>query len=175
MRDRKRMHAAYHAGDWQGFYSAVLAASAALEGLLFVALSVNVRQIMCHPAHAARAREVLGQLLSLLILAVLVLVPGQDRRVVGAELIAWGLVLIGASIRNQGRTVSRLPVEQRLAWIGRDMIFNIGTLLIPVAGITLIVGRLGGLYWLVPTVLIYLFWSLMNAWILVVQTAESQD
>ncbi len=40
------MHAAYHTEDWQGFYAAVLGASAALEGLLFVALSVNVRAIL---------------------------------------------------------------------------------------------------------------------------------
>jgi len=94
------MHAAYHAGDWQGFYAAVLAASAALEGLLFVALSVNVRAILRSPTSTARAREVLGQLLALLILAVLVLIPGQDGRVLGAELIAWGVILIAASIRN---------------------------------------------------------------------------
>jgi len=167
------MHAAYHAEDWQGFYAAVLAASAALEGLLFVALSVNVRAILRSPTSTARAREVLGQLLALLILAVLVLIPGQDGRVVGAELIAWGAILIAVSIRNQGRTVSRLPASQRLSWIGRDMIFNTGTLLIPIAGITVIAGRAGGLFWLVPTVLIYFLWSLLNAWILVAQSDPS--
>lgn len=91
----------------------------------------------------------------------------------GAELIAWGAILIAASIRNQRRTASRLPPEQRLAWIGRDMIFSTGTLLIPIAGITLIADRLGGQLWLVPTVLIYFLWSLLNAWTLVAQSYPS--
>jgi len=116
---------------------------------------------------------VLGQLLALLILAVLVLIPAQDGPVLGAELIAWGAILIAVSICNQGRTVSRLPASQRLSWVGRDMIFNTGTLLIPIAGITMISGRAGGLFWLVPTVLIYLLSSLLNAWTLAAQSDPS--
>jgi len=46
---------------------------------------------------------------------------------------------------------------------------HLGTLAILVAGISLIAGQFGGLFWLVPTVLIYLVWSLYNAWLLVVQ------
>ena len=38
-----------------------------------------------------------------------------------------------------------------------------------VAGISLIAGQFGGLYWLVPTILIYFVLSLYNAWLLVVR------
>jgi len=32
-----------------------------------------------------------------------------------------------------------------------------------------------GLFWLVPTILIYLLWSINNAWLFVVQVAEAQN
>ena len=43
-----------------------------------------------------------------------------------------------------------------------------------VAGISLTARQFGGLFWLVPTILIYLVWSLNNAWRLVVQASEEE-
>jgi hypothetical protein len=40
---------------------------------------------------------------------------------------------------------------------------DLGTTTILVAGISLILGQFGGLFWLVPTILIYLLWSINNA------------
>jgi hypothetical protein len=44
-----------------------------------------------------------------------------------------------------------------------------------VACISLIVGQFRGLFWLVPTILFYLVWSLNNAWWLVVQVSEEES
>jgi hypothetical protein len=52
---------------------------------------------------------------------------------------------------------------------------NIGTLSIGVAGITLLVGAGGGLYWLPVTILTYFLWSALNAWTLVMEAAEPTD
>lgn len=41
-------------------------------------------------------------------------------------------------------------------------------------GISLIIERFGGLFWLVPMVLIYILWSLNNVWLLMVQVASDQ-
>jgi hypothetical protein len=57
-------------------------------------------------------------------------------------------------------------------WVLRLAIFNLGTVTALVAGMSLVVGRFGGLFWLVPTVLISLLWSLSNAWLLVAQVAK---
>jgi hypothetical protein len=51
-------------------------------------------------------------------------------------------------------------------------ILHIGALAVPIAGISLMLGRYGGLYWLVVTILIYFLWSAINAWTLVVQAVE---
>jgi hypothetical protein len=163
---------AYRADGWQDFYTAVAGASAVLTGLLFVGLSLNLRTIIRSPAHKARAREALAQLLSLLVLAVIVLIPGQSRRILGTELIALGIILLTIVLRLQSQTILRLTARQRYRWIGRFMVENLGIITMPVSGVSLILGRYGGLYWLVPPVAIYFVWSSINAWTLVVQAIE---
>lgn len=165
------MTAAYHVEQWQPLFGVVAGFSATLLGLLFVALSLNLRQIMPDAVHAARAREALGGLLVLLVLAVLVLIPRQDRRVLGGELLALGVFLVGLSVHLQGRTLQRLRRERRAGWAVRLLPFNLGTLAVVAAGLSLESGHLGGLYWLVPTVLAYLLRAVLNAWALLVQVA----
>ena len=78
----------YRADAWQALYTAVATATAALTGLLFIAFSLNLHTIVKVPMHRARAREIFGMTLSLLVLAVLMLIPNQAHRVLGSELIA---------------------------------------------------------------------------------------
>src|SRR5207249_7302210 len=78
---------AYRSDAWQLLFASVAAASAALTGLLFVGLSMSLRRVVGTPEHLARARESFGQLLSLLVLSVILLIPGQNRLLLGTELI----------------------------------------------------------------------------------------
>ncbi len=162
------MEIAYRADAWQAMYATVAAASATLIGLLFVALSLDLPAILRNPAYLARAREVRGGLLSLLILSVLVLTPGQDRRVLGAELIVGVSVLAAIGGAAQFQTLRRVSVGRR-RWALRLVPLHLGTATALIAGASLAFGWYGGLYWLVPAVLLYLLWSVNNAWVLVVQ------
>jgi hypothetical protein len=166
------MDIAYRTEAWQVLFGAVSAASAALTGLLFVALSINLKRIIGTPEHLGRAREVLGQLLGLLVLSIILLVPGWDRPVLGAALIVSGAIVAGVSIFLHTQTIRRIAPERKLRWGARIAILHIGTLAVPIAGISLMLGRYGGLYWLVVTILTYFLWSAINAWTLVVQAVE---
>ena len=166
------MSIAYSSDAWQVLFGAVTAASAALTGLLFVGLSINLKKIVETPEHLGRAREALGQLLSLLVLSILLLIPGQNRLVLGAELILLGAIIAGISVYLHGQTIRRIGPRRRIRWGARVAIFHFGTLAIPIAGGSLMLGRYGGLYWLVITVLMYFLWSTINAWTLVVQAVE---
>jgi hypothetical protein len=169
------MEYAYRADAWQAFYTAVAGSAAALTGLLFIGLSLNLRTIIKTPEHTARARETLGGLLSLLVLSVFLLIPGQDRRVLGSEFIASSLILALVAVRLNLQTLRRVAPGRRARWTLRLALLHLGTIAVMVAGISLIVGQFGGLFWLVPTVLIYLLWSLFNAWLLVVQAAGEES
>jgi hypothetical protein len=163
------MSRAYDAAAWQPFFQAVVAAAAALLGLLFVAASLRIAVVTDSAPHRARAREALGQLLVLVILGVLVLIPGQDRQLLGAEILGYGLVVAGITARLQSNTVRRLPEGRRVRWLARDMTYNVGTVAISIAGLGLVLRSLGGLYWLVGTTVVFFVWSSLQAWSLLVE------
>jgi hypothetical protein len=82
-------------------------------------------------------------------------------------MLVWGL-----SLRLQARTVHQLPQRRRRAWIERVMGLDFGILGITLAGIGLVTGRLGGILWLLPTILICLVWSTYNAWSLTIDAID---
>src|SRR5947208_9095899 len=89
---------AYRSDAWQLLFASVAAASAALTGLLFVGLSMNLRRVVGTPEHLARARESFGQLLSLLVLSIILLIPRQNRLLFATELIGLGDILAAVTL-----------------------------------------------------------------------------
>jgi hypothetical protein len=109
------------------------------------------------------------------VLSILLLIPGQDRWALGGELLAGGLLLALVGGRLNVLTLRKLGPRSRLRWAARLAVLHLGTAGVLVAGISLLVGQLGGLYWLVPTVVVFLTWSLFNAWLLVVHIARQES
>lgn len=167
------MNASYEPGMWTTMYGAVAGSAAALAGLLFVALTVNLPRILPAATHVARARRALGGLVSLLVLAILILIPGQPRAALGIELLCLAAVVGAVSVHLQEQTIRLLQPGRRMNWAVRMLPVNLGTAAIAVAGVSLIVGGGGGLYWLPATVLVYFLTSALDAWILVVGAAET--
>src|SRR5260370_34067383 len=62
---------------WANFFLAQVGASAALTGLIFVAVSINLTKILAYPTLPGRALEALLYLLTVLVIGTLGLVPGQ--------------------------------------------------------------------------------------------------
>lgn len=167
------MNAAYEPGMWTTMCGAVAGSAATLAGLLFVALTVNLPRILPDASHVARAREALGGLLCLLVLAILILIPGQPHAALGIELLCLAAVMATVSVRLQGQTLRRLPPGRRARWAVRMLPVNLATAAIVVSGVSLITSSGGGLYWLAATVLVYFLRSALDAWILVVEAAET--
>lgn len=169
------MDAAFRAESWQVWYATVAGASAALTGLLFVGLSVNLRRIAGHPAHRAQAREAFGAMLALLVLSLLVLIPGQPRQLLGTELLAWGLGVAAISATLVSRTLQHFLPDERPRRIVRTAPLHLGTVALLIAGGSLLLGQGGGLFWLVPTTLTYLAWALSNAWQLTMRVGSEDS
>jgi hypothetical protein len=160
---------AYAASAWGGFGEAVATAAAALAGLLFIAISINLQKILDIPGLPSRAAATLILFGTALVAAVLVVVPGQARIALGLELIATGLVLGGAQVyldltteRTDEETVAR-------RMIGRIFPAYISCGCLVIAGATLIGQAGGGLYWLVPSIISAVAFGLANVWVLLVE------
>ncbi len=78
---------------WTDFFVAEAGAAAALAGLLFVAISINLTRILEFRHLPTRAIEALLALLSVLVVATFALVPAQSTRAYASEIGGTGLVI----------------------------------------------------------------------------------
>jgi len=161
--------AAYDHTQWSDFAIAVAGAAAALAGLLVVAVSINLQQILSDATLPPRAATAIIELIAPLITAIFLLIPGQSRDVVGTEVLIVGLVLaVGLFQLNSLRR--KAPQRTMLMWA-----LTSGTplVLIPVptilAGLGLLLDSLGGLYWVPVAVLAAIVFGLATAWALLIE------
>src|ERR1700749_3615983 len=92
---------AYAPAQWSDFALAQLGASAALLGLVFVGMSINLKDFVGTPSLVNRALEAIVLLASVLIAATAVLIPNQSREVVGVELLVVGVLVAVVVLRLQ--------------------------------------------------------------------------
>lgn len=160
---------AYSPSDWAAVFSALASASAALTGLLFVALSINLGQVIKGAGLVARAIEVLVLLVSVLLVSVLLLIPGQPQSAAGSEILSVAIfaeVLVGyIHVRAPRRA---LHISSRM-FAMRVVGSQIGLLLMVAAGISVLAGAGGGLYWVVPAMLFATVAAIIGAWVLLVE------
>jgi len=107
-------------------------------------------------------------LTGLLLLSVIMLVPGQGRTLLGTEILVLGVALAAMLLPKRLR-IPRNKAEP-LSWaITPILIVATGTLPMIIAGSSVLAGGGGGLYWLVPEVILGFVGAILNAWILLVE------
>jgi modulator of FtsH protease len=154
---------------WDNFFVACAGASAALVGLVFVALSINLSRILAIPGLAARAGESVIPLGAVLIVSLLALVPVQSMRAFAEELTVFGGFTWAVTCRIEyvalrshhfirpGHIILRLAINQP------------ANLAVFVSGLSLLLGFPGGLSWLAWGVVLSFGGAMINAWILLVE------
>jgi hypothetical protein len=156
---------AYLPADWTSFFAAQIGAAAALTGLVIVAISINLATIVGDRPLAGRAGETVTLLTGVLVVATFGAVPGQPVWALGIEILATGLVVwVGTTIISA--RVGRHPKEPR--WL-REVITHGATIPIMVAGGSLMLHAGGGLYWLVPAMVMAVAGGVLNTWVLLVE------
>jgi modulator of FtsH protease len=157
---------------WQNYFVAQAGASAALVGLIFVAVSLNLRQILRFaslPARVAQALIILGQLL---VVAMIVLIPGQDAAGLGVELIVVGSLIWAAVLALQLRSLRLMSAEPSTTTrrrVGRVGLGQIATLPTVIAGLSLVAAGGGGLLWLAAGTGLALVVGVFDAWVLLIE------
>jgi modulator of FtsH protease len=159
--------AAYSPLEWHDFFVGTIGASAALTGLLFVTISINLEQILKFPHLPGRAAGTLGILVCALVVSGFALAPGQTNHALGLEIIAAGAVV---AVQTVWVTHRPRAADEPNAWIFEHLI----SLLLPsvtfiVGGLTLTVGGGGGLYWVLAAILLAFVAASINAWVLLVE------
>jgi len=158
---------AYDLARWSDFFVAETGAAAALTGLVIVAVSINIGTVLKFPHLPGRAAESISLLAGIVILSTLAMVPDQPAQAAGAEIAAVGAVMWAMTSATQWRIFWRGYVYPR-RWIS-IAIGQGASLPVVVAGISLMAGAGGGLYWIVPGIVFSVVGGIVNTWVLLIE------
>jgi hypothetical protein len=156
---------------WTDFAVGIAGAGAALTGLLFVAVSINLDRILSLPQVPGRAAQALILLATPVFAAIAMLTPGQPSWGLGVELIVIA-VAIGPGLFALTGWRRRTAEQPLWSWllngVVSSVVLSVGVLL---AGISLVADLpgLGGLYWIPLSTALAWLGGLFNAWVLLVE------
>jgi modulator of FtsH protease len=160
---------AYDPEQWHDLFVAVAGASAALLGLLFVAVSINLERILYYKGLPERALETLLLLLGVLLVAIVGLIPEQSHVALGVELLVVATAMIAIVVRLPvftGEATRREQMTWRLSrWSVRAA--AVGPLWI--GGLLELLAIGGALYWVTAGIAFAIVGAVASAWVLLVE------
>jgi hypothetical protein len=155
---------------WKDFFITSAGASAALVGLVIVAISVNVKRILEEPQLPSRGGATVGALALILVSSMAELIP-QSVVAFGVEISVFGfLVLLLQSWSTRQMMVahwkSRRPLRELIIGIVMGQIQAIPFI---IGGICMLMGQRVGLYWIAWGMVATFIFSIVNTWVLLVE------
>lgn len=159
---------AYEASHWSDLFVAAAGAAAALAGLVFVAVSINLDRILEFRGLPERAMETLLLLVTVLIVAIVGLIPGQGHVAFGVELLVLALGLGAALFLTVTNSLPDAD-QPRSRLFSRVVVLAFGAVPFVVGAVSILAQSGGGLYWIVAGILFAIGGAVANAWVLLVE------
>jgi hypothetical protein len=124
---------------------------------------------MALPSGGGSHHPAIIQLATVLVACAFLLVPSQATTLLGIELTALGIVsavLLAVLLLRR-----RAEIEERYRRLSDVLAVMavVDVLLFAVAGVTVMVGAGGGLYWLIPATLLCTCRAILDSWVLLVE------
>jgi hypothetical protein len=162
---------AYDPGAWHDFFVTAGTAAAALTGLLFVALSIQLDRILGHPEHRFRARGNFFGLTVVMVMALVVLMPSLSGMWLGVGLLVPNVT---AAAVNAWHIRGVLPTLFRgsIVFPARVALSYVLLLMGVIGGFSVMFGAGGGLIWPATESIGMLLIALLGAWSLLVGVAQ---
>jgi hypothetical protein len=150
--------------SWHDYFLMVGGGSAALTGLVFVAMTLHLEEITGNVVHRHRARTILAGLTAVFIRCALVLMAGQNGQAVAVELIGVLVVveaLLYRSIRQAARDADRSVLLRALGSFACLVLEQVGAVI-------LFFGGAWGLYVVGLGMMSSFVFMVSGAWLLLV-------
>ena len=158
--------------EWDTFAVVVGGSAGALVGLLFVAISIHAARMAASADLRGRAAQTLVIFAALLLIALLLAIPEQSQRVLGAEFLLLAALVATALIwldRLARRTDSPRPVARTLQNVNPSTLTAAG---IALAGGLMVFGVDWADFALVPVICAAMVGGLASAWLLLTKLTD---
>ena len=149
---------------WHDFFFMVGGGAAALTGLVFVAMTLHLQDIVNHPVHRHRARTILTGLTAVFIRCGLVLMANQPRQAIAIELFAVLVVVEIVLYRSTLDAFSATDTTVLLRAVGSFACLVTEQL----GAVLLFVGATWGLYVVGSGMMASFLFMVTGAWLLLV-------
>ena len=164
----------YDPAQWNSFFILVGTGAAALTGLVFVAMSINIKGIAKDATHRYRAINMLSGFTAVFILSSLALMGHQTYRTLGIE---WFIVSLSAAVINTNGYVQGFRlVGSRYALGFARIVGGSACYLGQIVGsLLLFFGVRAGLYIGATALVVNFYFLVSGSWLLIVGTLGSSD
>ena len=154
---------------WENFFVGELGSSAALTGMVFVGVSINLTKIMTSSHLINRALEALAALVVVLFISSLLLIPEQAFLAIGIEVLLIGLLDWITMLLIQLNTWRKMEPQYRSAFARIIAAPQMAALCFVIAGVVLLLFGAAGLYWIVAATLLSFLAAFTDAWVLLIE------
>lgn len=165
---------AYRPDQWHDFFVTVGGGAAALTGLVFVAMSLNLGVIAQDATHRYRAIGTLAGFAAAFVICALAVMGGQNHVAVGIE---WALVAgIAAFVYVYGYIMARRTGASSVGLQLNRVMSGTACYAAEVAGaVVLSLGYVAGLYVAAVAMVVMLTYMISGAWLLIVGASDYQS
>ncbi len=154
---------------WSDFLVASASAAAALAGLLFVAISINLTRIIEIPGLSGRAAETIILLSCALAISLIPLIPRLSAATLGIALLIPAIPAWIAPIVIHVRSIKGHTYVRPAHIIVRAVLHQSATLPAVLAGFSLCGVLPGGMFWLAGGIIASMLVAIANSWVLQVE------
>jgi len=159
---------AFRPDQWTDFFLLVGTGAVTLTGLVFVAMSINVRAIAADATHRYRAINTLTALALVFLRCALVLMGAQNHRTIGAELFVVAALSAVVFVNGYVKAIRFSNGLRRTRIVGGCLIH----LAEMIGAVVFFFGPLAGLYLAALAIVSNTCYMITAAWLLVVGTFD---
>jgi len=168
----------FEPAQWKNFFVLVGTGSAALTGLVFVALTINLSGVAKDATHRYRAINMLSGFTAVFVLSSLALMGHQTYRTLGIEWLLVSLLAAGINTNGyiQGFRLVGSRYASRYALSGVRIVGGSACYLGQIIGsLMLCFGSRTGIYVGAMALIINFYFLVSGSWLLIVGTSRSPD
>ena len=154
---------------WDEFFTAEVGAAAALTGLIFVGISINLKRILELPMIANRALQSLLILIGALVILSLLLVPDQSEFLAGVEVTGVTFAMLAILNGIEIRSWRSIQPKWRRVLAQHTLEIQVPSVFFLVGGALLAGGLPSALNWFVPATLLSFLIGFIEAWVITVE------